>query len=145
MKIYTQDSNLIIYEKMSSETSGELTHDMYVDIFGEDVVIEKYNSDDYRGFDVKSINKSEYMDPSPIKIDELINILNRLKVNGSNYVSIDYNCDHPDYKFTGFNIHKPSEVEIESLNCQNEEYKNNLLKSKLEQLEKLKKEIERLK
>ena len=31
---------------------------------------------------------------------------------GCNYLSIDYNCDHPDYTFYGLDVHPASKEEI---------------------------------
>ena len=48
----------------------------------------------------------------PIKIDDVIKVLEKLKEKGSNYVEIMYHCDHIGYYFNGLDIHRSTNEEV---------------------------------
>jgi hypothetical protein len=50
----------------------------------------------------------------PIKIDDLIMILNGLKDEGSNYVAIDFHSDHREYEIDGQEIRLATQEEIDA-------------------------------
>jgi len=48
----------------------------------------------------------------PIKIDTMIEKLNKLKTDGATHVELDYHCDHIGYDVSVFEIRKSTEEEI---------------------------------
>ena len=53
---------------------------------------------------VEITDKLGRADSEPIEIDSLIEILKSLKEKGSNYVQLDYHCDHLGYDISGYDI-----------------------------------------
>lgn len=105
--------NTIIKTFMHSKTTPEVDFEMYDDVLGRKDANDAYEGD---GCGVMYIDNAPYYHNSPMKIDDAIKILNELKEKGANYVSIDFNCDHPDYTFEGFEIRRATEAEIEEDN-----------------------------
>lgn len=126
------------------EISSDVNADIDYDILGTEFA-DIANEED----GVHKIEKGIYTEQYPIKIDELKKIIDKFESIGCNYVSIDYNCDHPDYIFCGVDVHVATEEEIEEENekertkllIQAEQYLKNLEKTR----EKVIKEITELK
>jgi len=81
-------------------------------------------------------------DGSPIRINEVIRILSKLKEKGATHVEITWHCDHLEYEFHGMEIRKATDEEMA------EEQKRLDEKSeaaKAERIKKLQEEIEALK
>jgi len=74
----------------------------------------------------------------PVKIDDAIKVLEKLKKAGSNYCEVMYHSDHCGYVFNGMEIRKSTEAEIT-------EFKNKAIKkAKLEkEMEKMRLEYEK--
>ena len=106
----TVDNSIILNYKVD-KTTGELDFDMYVDILGKERVDAAYEENG-----INILDDGKYCDNFPIKIESLKKIIADLEKNGCNYVSIDYNCDHPDYTFYGVDLHEPTELEIDEIN-----------------------------
>lgn len=49
---------------------------------------------------------------APIKIDDMINMLNSLKENGCTHVEVDYHTDHIEYQLSGYIIEHSTKSEI---------------------------------
>ena len=86
--------------------------------------------------------KSWSRESSPVSIDYVIDILEKLKKKGANYVEIMYHGDHIEYVFNGLEIHKMNQKELE-------EYENNikLINNNIrnKEIAKLEEELQRLK
>ena len=54
-----------------------------------------------------------YADATPIKIDDMIKILQGLKERGATHVQIEDHCDHQGYDISGFEIRLSSQEEID--------------------------------
>jgi len=124
-KLIDINNTLTISKVVDSISSDDLDFDMYDDIFGN---LEDVNQIDN--------SKHEYY---PIKLDKLKSIIKRLEKQGCNYVSISYNCDHPDYTFVGVNVHQSTQDEVDSF--KEKQDKSEKLKTEFQLLEKRKKEI----
>lgn len=90
--------------------SGEVDYEMYNDVFGKANTNKIYNTGHPTDFLIDESKDDKY----PINIVVLESILDKLKRKGANYVSIHYNCDHPDYTFNGISIHEATTDEIET-------------------------------
>ena len=95
------------------------------------------------------IDKGIFTDNHPIKIRELEKVISKMKKSGCNYISIDYNCDHPDYTFCGIDAHQATDEEVKE---EIEKDKNKKLYAAQERLKNLEKnrntileEIEKIK
>jgi hypothetical protein len=86
-------------EVLREERSSEIDFELYDDILGKD------NWDD---FEFKEESDSR-LDSFPVNIDSVIELLNSLKAQGANYISIDYHCDHIGYDIEGLKITKIEE------------------------------------
>jgi hypothetical protein len=129
-KNMTVDNTIVIHLK-SDVSTGEVDFDMYSDVLGQEKVDAAYENGG-----VNTIDKGGYFEGYPLKIDVLKKIIADLEKQGCNYVSIDYNCDHPDYTFYGVDVHSTTQEEIDEVN-----------KNKVERLaktEKLRKDAEKL-
>jgi hypothetical protein len=89
-------------------TTGELDFQLYEELFGEETVNQIYED----GVPSDYIIDNSFVDEQFILINELETIIKKLKQTGSNYVSISYNSNHPDYIFTGLKIRVSTESEI---------------------------------
>lgn len=122
--------------------SDELDFKMYDELFGRKVVDSIYDDDDKSPSDF--IIGDELYGRSIISITYLEEIINKLKSLGANYVSIDYNEDHPDFNFSGCLIDTASPEDIEIYFQVEEQKRSKEKQDKIDylvaQLEKLKKE-----
>lgn len=98
----------IICNSKKHITTEDVDNFMYNDILGSKNVEKIYDSDD--GFNVID-NGYGLSESYPIKIEILKNIISELEKDGCNYLTVDYNCDHPDYTFYGIEVHAASDVE----------------------------------
>lgn len=101
--------NTIVTAHMGSITTPEVDFEMYHDILGKEDVDEAYED-----WGVMEISDANGYYNRPMKIDDAIKILNDLKESGANYVSIEHNCDHPDYTFEGLNVRRATESDIKA-------------------------------
>jgi len=127
----TVDNTIVVHLKADVST-GEVDFDMYSDVLGQDKVDAAYEEEG-----VQSIDKGGFLEGYPLKIDVLKKIIADLEKQGCNYVSIDYNCDHPDYTFYGVDVHAATEEEIDEVI--NKDKNERLVKA-----EKLRQEAEKL-
>lgn len=72
----------------------------------------------------------------PINIDELIDLLNKIKTRNCNYVEIMYHSDHQTYHLTGLEMRKATIPEIRKANNELKERASNIAKEKIGELEK---------
>lgn len=103
--------NTIICDVKAKITSGEVDWELKCDVLGKKNVNDSYESDDLDDM-VRIIDKGLATQEYPIEIAKLRKILSKLEKQGCNYVSMYYNCDHPDYTFHGADVHVASETEI---------------------------------
>ena len=52
-------------------------------------------------------------DASPIKIEEMQEMIQTLKDKGCTHVEIDYHCDHLEYEVYGYQMRKATEKEVQ--------------------------------
>lgn len=94
-------------------TTGESLTE--IDFTLRDEILGKDWADHEERFDQITLNNDHDNwkgESHPIKIDEVIKILEKLKSNGSNYVEIMYHCDHIGYYFNGLDIHRSTDEEV---------------------------------
>lgn len=84
--------------------------------------------------------KGYYADATPIKIDDMIKILQYLKDKGATHVQIEDHCDHQGYDISGFEIRLSTTDEVEDY-----ENKRKLEIEKRNKIAELQKEIEKVK
>lgn len=126
---YTTDNTIVINTK-TKKSSPEVDFEMYDDILGSEKVESAYEENG-----VNTINKGVYIDHYPLKIEIFKKIIEKFEKDGCNYISIDYNCDHPDYCFYGVDVHQATEKEIEEVTNKNKT-------DKVKQAEELRKKAE---
>jgi len=133
--------NTIVIVTKTNVSSLEVDFEMYDDILGHVNVEKAYEEDGIKTIYGKS---GICHDSYPIKIDSLKQFISEAEKGGSNYLSIDYNCDHPDYTFIGLDIHPASEDEI--VEYENERKKNQSIKAGnlRKKIEEIQKEIDQL-
>lgn len=107
MKTIGTIKNSIVCVGKLEENSDELDSELKFDILGEELSNKAYDED---GFNM--IDKENYAENIPIKIEKLEKVIERFKKDGCNYISIDYNCDHNEYIFYGVDVHIASEEEL---------------------------------
>ena len=127
-------NNVYIIKKLiSNETTGELDFDFQKE-FGFDSEIQDSLEEIRQG-------GAGYADGYPIRLDVLIGMLQKLKDQGCTHTEVDYNCDHFSYEISGYEIRLATPHEIDNF----VHGKVNKEKArKMERLDKLKKEVERL-
>lgn len=107
MKFKKTTKNTIIFEHIEKIITDEVDFERYIDILGKKDMDEAY--EEWGPIEID--NGTEYYN-QPVKIDEVIKILNDLKAKGANYVGIDFNIDHPDYTFDGLKVRRATEEDI---------------------------------
>lgn len=142
MKNLTTKNTVVLVKKTELTSGDDVKYNLEYDLLGQKNVDAAYDEDGIH-FIV-----DEYFESDPMKISDLRNILDNLENAGCNYVSIDYNCDHREYIFTGVDAHVASEEEIDQ---EKQKLKNKRLKELNDHLkamdiarEKILKEIEGL-
>lgn len=133
MKInYTKDNTIIINAK-TEEYSGDVDFEMYGDILGREKVDAAYEESG-----VNTIDKGLCIDNIPVKIEVLKKIIENFEKEGCNYITIEYNCDHPDYTFYGVDVHSATDKEIEEIKTKKDKEKKEkaeMLRRKAEEFE----------
>lgn len=90
-------------------TTEDIDFKLYTDLFGGKQVDEIYEEGHPSDFIIDKSSSDKYQ----MSIEYVETILAELKAKGANYVSIDYNCDHPDYTFKGYSINETTKEEID--------------------------------
>ena len=103
---YLNKKNLIDDEL--SEIDFDFMRDWNCDYDNE----ESDDPNDFHHYDY-IINQNGYADGYPIKIDRVIEQLQKMKDAGCNYIEMDYHCDHIGYQFSGFLIEEATAEQIE--------------------------------
>jgi hypothetical protein len=98
-----------------------------------------YNDISDRFVEIEKV-KGYYANSTPIKIDDMISILQSLKQKGSTHVQIEDHCDHHGYDISGFEIRLSTNEEIEDY-----ESKRKIEREKNEKIKLLQEEINKIK
>jgi hypothetical protein len=116
---------------IANEDQSELDFELY-DEFG-------FSYEENSRFNTIVKSNEYYANANPIRIDRMIEILQRLKDNGSTHVQIEDHCDHHGYEISGFEIRLSTQEEIT-------EYDNkmNRKKNTENKISELKNQIDRL-
>jgi hypothetical protein len=72
-----------------------------------------YDYEIHSSCDTIGSNYWDYTDSGLVKIDTMIEHLNELKQNGSNYVGCEWHCDHGEMELYGFSVNESSQPEID--------------------------------
>lgn len=115
----------IIQKPILHINSEELPHMIRFDILGKDYDDTEFN-EIYEGI-TRQIN-------DPIKIDDLLSILNTLKGKGANYVAIRFHTDHQEYEFDGVHIGLATQEEIDDYNQRDKEFQIKTLNERIKVL-----------
>ena len=133
-------NRIIICNTKKEITTEDVDNFMYNDILGQKNVNKLYNSNDFDG--IKLIeNGYGLADSYPVKIEILKDIIAKLEKDGCNYITMDYNCDHPDYTFYGIEAHAASDVENAEIEESETQKKLKDLHDQLSLLDKKTKEL----
>lgn len=142
---YSIDNTIVCNCKEIKVQEDDCDMALYHDILGYEKVDAAFEDSG-----VNLIHLGEDYEYYPIKIEELEKILKELKESGCNYISIDYNPDHPDYTFYGIDVHAATEEEIVTQEeKENKEFLEktvklrNAAKKYLEEAEKLENKIKK--
>ena len=105
--IYIMDNQNIYVTKtlIDNDNQSELDFVLYDD-FG-------FSYDTHEQFNEIEKGKGYYADATPIKIDDMIKILQGLKERGATHVQIEDHCDHQGYDISGFEIRLSTQEEID--------------------------------
>lgn len=128
---------LTLLYKKEIETNDSISWDCFYDIFGDD--FDK-DGDVYPAEILNRNDKSWASNVDHIKIDNVIEILEKLKKSDCNYVEIMHHCDHNSYVFNGIQIQKSTPEEIDEHNRNLEKRKD-----KQKRIEELEKQIRQIK
>jgi len=128
--------NTLVSNVILEVSTQDLNYDYEFELLGEERYNEAWDKDC-----VQVIDKGLQIEQYPFSIEKLRKILDSLEDNGCNYVSIDYNCDHPDYTFYGVDIHVALQEEVDE---EDEKERKRELSELNRSLEKLEKEKERI-
>ena len=124
-----------IIKEVVDITTEEIDFKLYTDLFGEKEVHKIYEEGHPSDFIIEKGNSDMYQ----MSIEYLESIIAKLKAKGVNYVAIDYNCDHPDYTFSGYSI-----VEATKEDIQERDNKNQSVKERQAKREELLKQLKDL-
>lgn len=91
-------------ELISDESIGEIDFDLHEE-FG-------FSYDEHEEFIELTDGRHGGPDAYPIKIDEMIKLLQQMKENGATHVELEYHCDHIGYDVAGYRIRKATVEEI---------------------------------
>lgn len=131
----TVDNTIIITELVES-SSPDVDQELYYDILGAEKVDAAYEDDG-----VNLEGNGSHNDSYPISIEYLKQVIKELEEKGCNYMSFDYNCDHPDYTFYGFDVHAATEDEVSEIEKIEKERKLKDYEREIARIEKKKEEI----
>lgn len=73
-----------------------------------------FDYDEHQGFVELTKGNGQVDDTAPIKIDDLLSIINELKARGATHVCMDYHVDHIGYEFSGYRITPAEPAMIEA-------------------------------
>ena len=99
-----EDTVYVSKKLVSDESVGEIDFDLYEE-FG-------FSYDTHSEF-VELAQGQGRVDGYPIRIDRMIEILNRMKEKGATHVELDYHCDHIGYDISGYLIEPASQEQID--------------------------------
>lgn len=91
-----------------------------------------FNYEDFDSF-IEIEKGSNYAEASLIKIESIINQLQKLKKRGTTHVSINANCDHHGYDIYAFKLNLSTQEEIDEHEKEHKKYLDK--KKKIEELE----------
>lgn len=128
--------NTLVSEVKGHKSSEDLNSEFEFDLLGKERYDAAWEEDC-----VQMIDKGDILLNSPISIEKLRAILDILEKNECNYVSIYYNCDHPDYTFYGVDIHVASQAEIDEADEKEKQAELDEINRSLAKLEKEKERI----
>ena len=131
----TVDNTIIITELIET-SSPDVDHELYYNILGSEKVDAAYEDDG-----VNLEGNGAYNESYPISIEYLKDVIKVLEEKGCNYMSFDYNCDHPDYTFYGFDVHAATEDEVSEIEKIEKERKLKDYEREIARIEKKKEEI----
>ena len=123
--------NTLVSEVKGYKDSPDLYNDYEFDLLGKERYRAAWEEDC-----VQMIDKGTRIEQFPFSIEKMRKILNKLEKNGCNYVSIDYNCDHPNYTFYGVDIHVATQAEIDEEDEKEKQLKLKEIETTLSNLEK---------
>ena len=117
--------NAIIKKFITWVTSKEI----YV---WEEFFTEKESDDEYP--EIIEINPPKWGggDGRPIRIDEVLDILTKLKEEGCSHVEMTWHCDHLEYEFHGYELRKATPEEAEAETKRQEVAINKMMRGKIE-------------
>jgi hypothetical protein len=98
-----------VIKEVDCVSTEEIDFRLYNDLFGEKQVHEIYEEGHPSDYIIEKDNSDMY----PMSIEYLESIIVKLKAKGANYVAIDYNCDHPDYTFSGYSVGEATKEDIQ--------------------------------
>jgi hypothetical protein len=107
------------------------------------ILQDEFNFDYDRNSEFVEIKKNletYYADAEPIRIDDMIKVLQNLKDSGSTHVQIETHHDHHGYDISGFEIRLSTQEEIDEFNSEIEARNN-----KMNKILELQKQIELIK
>lgn len=116
---------------IGNDNQSELDFVLYDD-FG-------FSYDTHDQFNEIEKGKGYYADANPIKIDDMIKVLQGLKDRGATHVQIEEHCDHQGYDISGFEIRFSTQEEIDEY-----ESKRKVEMEKRQRILELQKEIEKV-
>jgi hypothetical protein len=99
-----------------------------------------FSYDTHDQFNEIEKGKGYYADATPIKIDDMIKILQSLKEKGATHVQLEDHCDHQGYDISGFEIRLSTQEEIDEY-----EFKRTVKMEKRQRVLELQKEINKIK
>jgi len=115
---------------INKQSVDELDHELY-DEFGFDYD----NFDDF----ITIEHKREYSDGTPIRIDRMIEILNKVREMGATHVQFETDIDHHGYEILSSRIELSSDIDINKY-----EYERNKEFEKRKKIQELQSEINKL-
>jgi len=120
---------------VTEKEMSEIDMDLYADILGNnfDEIDEKYGSFDYIRLGEKQ--NGYYGETKPIKIGQVIKVLESFKNKGCNYVELFYHTDHIGYEFYGLDIHRSTDEEIKNYKRFEELKRKGEIQQSIEKLE----------
>ena len=130
----TVDNTIIITELVET-SSPEVDQELYYNILDAEKVDAAYEEDGVH------LEGNGSHNDYPISIEYLKQVIKELEEKGCNYMSFDYNCDHPDYTFYGFDVHAATEDEVSEIEKIEKERKLKDYEREIARIEKKKEEI----
>lgn len=108
-----------IQKTVKTESLSEFDFILYGNLFGKE-----WDDDDLVHPSERIIDNREFFsDGTPIEIDVLIRLLQKLKRKGANYIALNDHCDHHGYDIEGIKIEEATKKEIENYLAKKKESK----------------------